>query len=410
MGLSPEGKAVTPSRHILIAAACAAGLGLAALSFAQIEGNDRGVPPIDSSANYEVGGIDVDVSAAGAEQARIFGWRLAQRRGWKQLWARANGRPADQAPTLSDGTLDSIVAGIEVQKEEIGPHRYIARLGVLFDRTRAAEYLGQGATGPHSLPTLVIPVMWSGAVPQSFERRTDWQRAWARFRSGGSPMDYVRPVGTGLDPLLLNVAQAGRPGRGWWRMLLDQYAASDVVVPVVKLQRQWPGGPVRAEFIAYHGPDKEEIARFALVAPDSEAMPRMLDEGVRRIDEAYSAALRAGQLVADKSLDIEPAPIAALPEEAPIEEPPAPVAAVATQPFTLQVETPDAAAQARIEAALRAVPGVQAVTTTSIALGGVSLVRVDFAGDAAGLRTALADHGFRIEEVGGTLRVRRAGP
>ena len=53
------------------------------------------------------------------------------------LWAKTNNRPDREAPNLSDGALDSIVAGIVVEHEQIGPNRYIAQLGVLFDRGRA---------------------------------------------------------------------------------------------------------------------------------------------------------------------------------------------------------------------------------------------------------------------------------
>src|SRR5947209_2336136 len=92
-GLSPQGATVTPVRRNSLIAASLAALGLAGFAYAQIEGNDRGVPPIDSSANYEVGNVAVDVSARTADQARTFGWRLAQRRAWKMLWAKVNNRP-----------------------------------------------------------------------------------------------------------------------------------------------------------------------------------------------------------------------------------------------------------------------------------------------------------------------------
>ena len=403
---------MTFARRIPLLAGSLAALGLCALAFAQIEGSDRGVPPIDSSANYEVGGIAVDVSARNADQARTFGWRLAQRRGWKQLWARANGRSPGDAPGLSDGQLDQIVAGIAVENEQIGSRRYIARLGVLFDRGRAGAYLGQQGGGPRSAPMLVIPVMWSGGSPQSFEHRTEWQKAWARFRSGGSPIDYIRPYGNGIDPLRLNVAQAGRTGRGWWRMLLDQYAATDVVIPTVRLQRRWPGGPVAAHFTAIHGPDGEVVAEFDLAAPSSDDLPRILDEGVRRIDLAYAQALREGSLGADRSLVAEPVVAPELPEEAPVEEDAgiavaAPAAAAAVQALTLQADTPDDAAESQVEAALRGVPGVRGVSVASLALGGVSVLRVQFEGDAAAFRQALVTRGLRVEDAGGAIRLRR---
>ena len=395
----------------VIAALLVVALGMATLLRAQIEGSDRGVPPIDSSANYEVGGVQVDVTAKTADLARSYGWRLAQRKAWKMLWARANGQPADAAPGLPDGTLDSITAGISVEDEEIGAHRYIARLGVLFDRNRAGDLLGSRGGGPRSAPMLVIPVMWSGGVAQSFEKRTEWQKAWARFRSGGSPIDYVRPIGNGLDPLVLNVAQAGRPGRGQWRALLEQYGAADVVVPTVQIIRRWPGGPVIARFKAIHGPDGEVIARFDLSAADSRGLAVMLDEGVRRIDEALSAALRAGGLISDPSLVAEPAAIEALPEDAQTTEGDTPDAAATSlapaQSLTLQVETPDDAARAVIEGQLRGVLGVRSVTTTSLALGGVSVMRIEYEGDSAALRAALAPRGLTLDD---SLRLRRTVP
>ena len=396
----------------LVAVMIVLAIGMATLLRAQIEGSDRGVPPIDSSANYEVGGVQVDVTAKTADQARSFGWRLAQRKAWKMLWARAYGQPAESAPGLPDGTLDAITAGISVEDEQIGAHRYIARLGVLFDRGRAGDLLGTRGGGPRSVPMLVIPVMWSGGVAQSFEKRTEWQKAWARFRSGGSPIDYVRPVGSGVDPLVLNIAQAGRPGRGQWRSLLEQYGAADVVVPTVQIVRRWPGGPVLAHFKAVHGPDGEVIARFDLAAADSRGLPVMLDEGVRRIDEALSGALRSGGLISDPSLVAEPAAIEELPEDQGIVDGDASATDAATplapaQTLTLQVDTPDDAARAAIEAQLRGVLGVRSVSFTSLALGGVSVLRIDYEGDAAALRAALEPRGLSLDE---GLRLRRTAP
>lgn len=399
---------MTPVRRNSLIVASLAALGLAGFAYAQIEGNDRGVPPIDSSANYEVGNVAVDVSAKTADQARTFGWRLAQRRAWKMLWAKVNNQPEADAPNLADGALDSMVAGIEVEDEQIGAHRYIAHLGVLFDRSRAAQALGQAEAGVRSVPMLVIPVMWSGGAPQSFEHRTEWQKAWARFRSGGSPIDYVRPVGNGLDPLILNVAQAGRPGRGLWRNLLNQYGASDVVVPIVQLVRQYPGGPVLAHFSALHGPDGEVIARFDLTASDSDKLPQMLDEGVRRIDEAYAAALRDGRLRTDRSLEA-PAPVVPdLPEEAAVESDTGGIAVPgAASTFLVQVDTPDDPALVQAMASLRGIAGVKAVATNSVALGGVSVLRVGFDGDPQTFRTALASAGYNVLDTGGGLRLTR---
>jgi len=377
----------------------------AAIAFAQLERPDeRGVPPIDGSGSFEVDGIKVDIAARNADQARTAGWREAQRKGWKMLWARTNGKPVANAPGLPDSTLDSISGGIVVEQEQIGPNRYIATLGVLFDRARAGELLGVKGTVRRSAPMLVIPVEWDGATPISFERRTEWQKAWARFRAGNSPIDYVRVSGTGVDPVLLNAAQSRRPGRGWWRMLLDQYGAADIVVPEVALFRQWPGGPVIGRFIARHGPDGDVIERFSLTAENGDALPAMLDRGIERIDAAYARALQEGVLRADKSLVVE-TPVA----EVPIDDVLADMATAATSSITVQAETPDAAALRGFETALRGMSGVTGVQTASLALGGTSLFRVSFSGPATAFREALVARGWQVDDTGGALRIRRGG-
>lgn len=73
-----------------------------------------------------------------------------------------------------------------------------------------------------------------GGVSTVFESTTEWQRAWAQFRTADSAIDYVRTSGAGADPMLLNAGQVTRCGRNWWRILLDLYGAADVVMPLAR--------------------------------------------------------------------------------------------------------------------------------------------------------------------------------
>lgn len=376
---------------------------------AQID-SQRGAAPVDSSGSFEVSGIVVDVSAASADAARTGGWRLAQRKGWAMLAQRLGSGPSQ----LPDGTLDSLVDGIIVEREEIGPKRYVARLGVLFDRGRSGAILGVATLASRSPPLLVIPVEISGGAARVFERRSDWQQAWARFRTGNSTIDYVRPVGTGPDPLLLNAGQTLRRGRGWWRTILDQYGADDVLVPEVTLYRVYPGGPVIGRFEGRYGPDNRTIGSFSLRVNNGDAVPALLDAGVARLDEMYQQALRGGMLRPDPVLGLPP-PGTPEPEATPtpvpgdlILEDLGPLPGEVLTAVTVQFDTPGSAAVGATEAALRAIPGVRAASTTSLALGGTSLMRVSYEGDIAVLRAELEARGWRVEEGAGTLRIRRA--
>ncbi|WP_070151383.1 hypothetical protein [Sphingobium phenoxybenzoativorans] len=385
------------------------GLAAAATLVAQIEG-ERGVPPIASGGDFEVSGVKVDVAAPNADAARYAGWRQAQRTAWRMLWTRTNGGAS--IPVLSDSQLEAMVSGIEIQYEQSGPTRYIATLGVMFDRARTGQLLGVSGSAIRSPPLLVIPVLWQGGAAVSYESINEWQKAWARFRTGESAIDYVRVSGVAADPLLLNAAQTGRRGRLWWRVLLDQYGAADVVIPIARLERQYPGGPVIGRFAARYGPDNALIGSFALRAPSENAVPEMMDQAARRVDQLYTQALLSGVLRPDPSLVIEePVDPDSLELENATEgmvetvDMPTVIPGVAT--FTLQYDTPNVASVSQGESLIRGIPGVRSASTSSLALGGTSVMQVSFAGTVDTLSAALQQRGFAVQSAGNTLRVTR---
>jgi len=383
-------------------------LALGAIVYAQIEG-DRGIPPVASGGDFEVSGVKVDAPGKNAHDARSNAWRDAQRKGWQKLWLQVNRSGA--APKLSDSALDGIVSAIVVEYEQIGPRRYIATLGVLFDRARAGELLGVSGAVLRSAPMLVVPVYVSGGSAQVFENRTPWQAAWARYRTSESVVDYIRPHGSGADALLINAAQPGRRSRTWWRLILDQFGAADVVVPVAHIERQYPGGPIIGRFAARFGPDNRLLGSFTLRTRDSDGLNAMLDAAIKRLDRIYAGAVRSGNLRPDASLIIEK-PVELLDQildDSLAEELPMGTGGLTTgaQIISIQFETPDVAAVQAGERAVRSIPGVQSANTASLALGGTSVMQVNSGIDIDALRGALEARGWRVQQGAGVLRIAR---
>jgi hypothetical protein len=378
-------------------------IGLSAAVYAQLETGDRGILPLDSSNTLEIGGIHVDVGGKDADSARYAGWRIAQRQGFKALWAKVHKAPIGQAPNLPDSTLDQIVNSISVEREEIGPNRYIADLGILFDRARAAPFLGvEGGEIQRSVPMLLIPVMISGGTQTSLELRNSWQRAWAQFRTSQSPIDYVRVSGLGADPLLVNAAQTSRPGRGWWRNLLDLYGAADILIAEVQLQRAYPGGPARARFIARHGPDNEIVGGFTLTARNSEVIEAMMAQGVQQIDQLFARALAAGELSRDPSLNLPPPPILELPPEtAPAEN-----QSAAGNAYQVQISGKDVNVYNFAMAHLRTLTGVDSAVPQQINPTGTSYMLVTYHGDISQLAAALRARGWQVDFSGTVVQLR----
>lgn len=402
---------------IALSAVLIALAGTAGIVVAQMESGDRGILPVDSSGTLEIGGIEVDVGAKDAETARYAGWRIAQREGFKKLWAQVNKRPISEAPSLSDSTLDGLVSSIIVEKEQIGPNRYIATLGVLFDRSLAGPLLGVGGEVRKSAPMLLIPVTISGGTAQTVELKNPWQQAWAQLRTTQSPINYVRISGLGGDPLMANAAVARRPGRAWWRNVLDFYGAANVLVAEVRLDRLYPGGPTKAHFTGRFGPDGKVLGSFDLVAKDSKDLPRVMAEGVQRMDQLFAQGYNDGVVRSDPSLITLPPPpppeelqpdVTVDPNAATTET--APLAQASTLPsFQFLAATPDAAALSAIVSRISGISGVESVAVVSNNAGGNSRLSVKFKGNSDELRSALSGAGLGIDFGAGVMRVSLGG-
>lgn len=393
--------------------------------FAQVDG-DRGIAPVMASTDIEVGGIEVDVRGDNAQDARKKGWIEAQR----QAWAKLGG------PALPDSRIDSIVSSIVIEREQIGPRRYIARLGVIFDRGRAGALLGSLGSRKRSAPMLLLPVTITGGSALMYENRNPWQHAWAEYQSGASQIDYIRPTGAGGDSLLLTYGQTGRRSRTWWRNVLDQYGATDVIVPIANLTYRWPGGPVDGTFTARYGPDNRYLDSFTLTAKSPDDLPRMMAEAVLRFDGIFSDALNSGLLRPDPSLNLgagqtDPAIQRLLevgrlieaqerakaaqaaaprtPGEANVTAPPtpAPTATAVVSSFAVYFASPDGGTVDATLSAVRATPGVRGAATTSIAIGGTSVMSVSYGGSLEELAADLRARGFRVTQGNNALSIAR---
>ena len=353
-------------------------------------------------AAYVIGGIAVDTSAKTTYDARMAAYRIARAKAWPLLWNRLTGQAADSAPRLDDSTLQQMVAGIEIEGEHFSTTRYIATLGVVFDRARAAARFEGTAGSLHSGPMLLLPVFTDAGARTLYQTKTPWLSAWTRFSEGLSPIDYVIASGSAGDNILLTSYQTQRGDRPLWRNILNRFAAVDVLIAEVRLTRAFPGGPVAGEFIARHGPDGTELGRFTLAAATEAGLDAMLDQGVRRVDQVYADALRAGQLTSEKDLTAELAPIvSAAPDIA------GAAADLSGASVEASVATPDAKSWAATEALLRTTPTVSAVTLSSLSLGGLSQIQIHYTGTLEVLRYRLDRQGLRLD--GTTLRRRLPG-
>ena len=410
-------------RPVVMVPLVAALLALGVAVWAQV-GGERGIAAVASTSDIQVSGIEVDVRADSGAEAREQAWVEAQRKAWETL----------DGPKLSDSQIEALVSAIVIEREQLGPRRYIATLGVVFDRQRASRYLGSEGEATRSAPMLLLPVTISAGTQMVYEQRNPWQRAWAEYQAGQSRIDYVRPTGAGGDSLLLTYGQTGRRSRTWWRNALDQFGAADVLVPIAHLRYTYPGGPIEGTFTARFGPDNEYLDGFDMTAASPAELPAMLERAVIRFDRIFTLALADGKLRPDPTLNIgtpeldpalqrllelgramrarDQAAAAAEPTAesgeaitaAPIQTPP-PEGSVAL--YTVQVATPDAAAFDGAVSAVRGTPGVRSTGIRSTAIGGTSVMTVSYSGSIAQLAEALRARGFTVSQGSAALAISR---
>ena len=404
---------------IMLAAFCALGVAV----WAQV-GGERGIAPVASTSDIQVSGVEVDVHADTGTEAREKAWVEAQRKAWERL----------DGPELSDSQIEALVSAIVIERERLGPKRYIATLGVVFDRQRASRYLGAQGEATRSAPMLLLPVTVSAGTQMIYEQRNPWQRAWAEYQAGQSRIDYVRPAGAGGDSLLLTYGQTGRRSRTWWRNALDQFGAADVLVPIANLRYTYPGGPVEGTFTARFGPDDDFLGSFEMTAASPAELPAMLDKAVVRFNRLFETALANGTLKPDPTLNLgtpelspalqrllelgrsvraqDQAAATAEPTTesgdaitaAPIRTPP-PEGSVAL--YTVQVATPDASAFDTAVSSVRGTPGVRNTGIRSTAIGGTSVMTVSYSGTIAQLADALRARGFTVSQGSNALAISR---
>ena len=403
----------------MLAAFCVLGVAV----WAQV-GGERGIAPVASTSDIQVSGVEVDVHADTGTEAREKAWVEAQRKAWERV----------DGPELSDSQIEGLVSAIVIERERLGPKRYIATLGVVFDRQRASRYLGAQGEATRSAPMLLLPVTVSAGTQMIYEQRNPWQRAWAEYQAGQSRIDYVRPAGAGGDSLLLTYGQTGRRSRTWWRNALDQFGAADVLVSIANLRYTYPGGPVEGTFTARFGPDDDFLGSFEMRAASPAELPAMLDKAVVRFNRLFETALANGTLKPDPTLNIgtpelspalqrllelgrsvraqDQAAATAEPTTesgdaitaAPIRTPP-PEGSVAL--YTVQVATPDASAFDTAVSSVRGTPGVRNTGIRSTAIGGTSVMTVSYSGTIAQLADALRARGFTVSQGSNALAISR---
>jgi Uncharacterized protein conserved in bacteria (DUF2066) len=248
---------------------------------------------VRASDVFAVDGIDVDVLAPTAQQARDAAFRQGYRKGWEKLWQKLTGK--EKAPGVGDGQLETMVTAVDVTSERLSAKRYVARLGIAFDPAAVRRILASSGSSfalSRSRPMILLPVLEDGGMRFAYEPGNSWAEAWGRFGVGRTQIDYVRAAGSPTDVLLLSPFITGDRSPDRARIALMRYQADGFILARARVFRTFSGGPVSVAFDARPGLSAPVAERFTLSAKSDAELPALFDQAIERLDRSLNVALR----------------------------------------------------------------------------------------------------------------------
>jgi hypothetical protein len=265
--LHRPGLATLAAAFVLVAAqgwgatpvAAQAGPAAAALSPA------AAAPAATPDDPYSVSGVEVDVTAASAAEARDKAILEAQRKAFGVLFKRLSPDGGSRiAPAVRDADLQRMIQGFEIERERGSAVRYVGTLAFKFrpravrtylssigvqaiepaaPRSRPGEALAPSsaaaAAAPAGVrPTLVLPVTGNASSGyQLWEERTVWRTAWEDFAAAAGAARVVVPAGELADIADIGAAEAVNGNPAALARIAAHYQAGDVVVAVLNPPR-----------------------------------------------------------------------------------------------------------------------------------------------------------------------------
>lgn len=199
----------------------------------------------DSAGVIAVRGIDVDVTAGNAVDAREQAVLQGQRKGLRQaLLMLAAPADVDRLPPLSDSQITDLVADYEVESEQTSTVRYIGKLAFRYRLDAISALLqqnGVAAAAGSSPPVLVLPVLVSGGKNLLWGDGNAWRDAWTAHPPSGGLVEIMLPKGDVDDATTITPDQAAAGDVAKLQALAAHYGVGDVAVVTATPIANGPG-------------------------------------------------------------------------------------------------------------------------------------------------------------------------
>lgn len=330
-------------------------------------------------------GIEVDVTAGSAVEARTLAIEQAQRSGLVRLLRRlADADDVAKIPDVSTLPIDSFVRGYAVEDEKRSATRYIGRLTVHFREDSIRDLLeryGIAAVLEPSRPLLLLPVVAEAGEQRLAGELDPWRAAWLAELERNTLVQLVLPLGDLGDIAQLQVYLAGGDPQALLGLAARYGLAAAALVRAEVLTADDEGAPVR----------------LSLALTTAGDWPDVREAGVldRQAQEDATAFWRRAAVVAKAWLDT------AWKRDNRVR-------VDLRERLGLVVPLADLAGWIQIRRGLESVPEIRSLELTRLTRAQAELA-VEFVGGRARLERRLIERGLQPEAENGTWRLRPAG-
>ena len=225
---------------------------------------------------FEVRGVETDVTAENANEARTQALATAERKAFELMLKRLTLRSDwPRLPKAGEQGAAMFIRDFSVIREKASSVRYIASLAYRFkpDEIRA---LLRNYSIPFSetvsKPVLVLPIYREGGAFMLWDDPNPWREAWENRPAVIGLVPTAMPLGDLADIAAISVDQALAGNAERLQAIADRYGAGDVLVVLCTYQA--PSGSTPAELQV----TVSRFGRTAIYPTNVSSIPAEADE------------------------------------------------------------------------------------------------------------------------------------
>lgn len=369
------------------------------LFFAVLVGFSPVLQAQDNTA-YTVEGVEVDVTAKNAVQARKDALTEAQVKAYQMLAERLMGPEELKRFKMPDAeSLSFLVQDFEVTNEQLSRVRYKGTYTIRFRPNAMRSQMqaqGRSYTDAVQSPILVLPFYQSGGRVFLWNETNPWMNAWRALPADPASLQpFAVPLGDASDMSLIKDDEAKTYNPMQLQQMADRYGANDAAILmavdqsgaagrklVINLYKHGFEGPVFVRKYEITGPATDVPATFYSRA--AQQMRNLLRQGWKN-DAPYAGYPPQGAVPAA----VQPQPGGA---------PPLPYTQrtnVAASTFAAQARFASVQEWVKIKGQLDRIPGVQSVLVKALKPREATL-DIRYAGTVNQLQAALQSAGIMM--------------